>query len=131
MTYGPLPDTVPTARTRTKVVLREWDCAPADRAADILTVVSELASNAVRASAALPGSRPVRVWVCSDLARVLVQVGDESLAQPVRVLPGPEAEHGRGLLVVQAFSSAWGWFPATAHGLAKIVWAELPTTRAG
>ncbi len=125
MAYGPLPDTVPTARARTRVVLQEWGPALDGLVDATLLVVSELVSNAVATSRALSDMRPVRLWLCSDLVRVLAQVGDESPARPVRVTPDPGTEHGRGLLVVQAFSSAWGWFPASGHGLAKVVWADI------
>ena len=36
----------------------------------------------------------------------------------------PYAEGGRGLALVEAFSSRWGWYPASIAGLAKVVWAE-------
>jgi anti-sigma regulatory factor (Ser/Thr protein kinase) len=125
MAYGPLPDSVPTARGRTKAVLLEWGAAR-DGLDDILLVVTELVTNAVNASRALPGSRPVRVWVCFDAAaRLLIEVGDESLAQPVRVPRSDDALSGRGLHVVDDLSSGWGWFPATGHGLAKVVWADI------
>jgi hypothetical protein len=125
MAYGPLLDTVPTARARTMAVLLEWGAVPGESMSDALTVVSELVSNAVRASLVLPLPRPVRVWVCCDGARVLAQVGDESRAQPTCVPPSDDALSGRGLIVVAALSIGWGWFPASSHGLAKIVWAEL------
>jgi hypothetical protein len=40
-----------------------------------------------------------------------------------------DAEGGRGLALVEAFSSRWGWHPASTAGLVKAVWAEwrLPT----
>jgi anti-sigma regulatory factor (Ser/Thr protein kinase) len=138
MTYGALLDTVPTARTRTHAVLREWGVTPSDLIEDVLVVVSELVSNAVVASRALPETPPVRVWVCCDWARVLVEVGDENPARPVRTSPNEDALSGRGLVVIEALSSSWGWFSATHHGLAKVVWADLhipstppPTTHPG
>jgi hypothetical protein len=36
----------------------------------------------------------------------------------------PDAEGGRGLTLVEAFSSRWGWHPASSTGLVKVVWAE-------
>ncbi|HEY5988364.1 MAG TPA: ATP-binding protein, partial [Streptosporangiaceae bacterium] len=124
MDYGPLPDTVPTARARTKVVLREWGPRFDPVADDTLLVVTELVSNAVTASRALVAARPVRLWLRSNWARVLVLVGDESPAPPLLFAPGVDAEHGRGLSVVTKLSSGWGWYPATSYGLAKVVWAE-------
>ena len=88
-------------------------------------MVSELTSNAVQASMALPMPRPVRVWVCCDWARVLVEIGDESPAQPVWIPPSEESLTGRGLLIIAGLSDRWGWFPASGYGLTKLVWAEL------
>lgn len=123
--YGPLPDSVPTARARTKVVLREWGPTQTELVNDTLLVISELVGNAVTASRALGHMPPVRVWLQSDWARILVMVGDESPRPPARLAPTLDAEHGRGLLTVEGVSSRWGWYPATSDGLAKVVWAEL------
>jgi hypothetical protein len=131
MTYGPLPDSVPTARARTKAVLREWEIPPDDLTDDVLLVVSELVGNGVTASRTLSEPRPVRLWLRSgrprrhELARVLVLVGDHSPHPPMPAPQSLDAEHGRGLAVVQALSAAWGWYPATGHGLAKVVWALI------
>jgi anti-sigma regulatory factor (Ser/Thr protein kinase) len=125
MAYGALPDTVPTARARTRAVLREWEATPSGLAQDILLAVTELITNAVVASRGLPQATPVRLWVCCDRARLLVQAGDESPAPPVRIPPSDDALSGRGLMVVEGLCSSWGWFPATGHGLAKIVWADF------
>jgi hypothetical protein len=124
MAFGPLLDSVPTARHWTGALLREWGMLPG--AADALIVVTELISNAVHASLALPSAADVRLWLCSGQHRILLQAGDHSAIPPTRVNPAPGSEHGRGLLAVQALSATWGWFPATTHGLAKIVWSELP-----
>jgi Histidine kinase-like ATPase domain len=126
MAYGPLLGSVPTARARTMAVLREWGTVPTEAVDDVLLVVSELVSNGVQASLVLTLPRPVQVWVYCDGARVQVQVGDESHAQPICIPLGEEASGGRGLIVVAALSERWGWFPVSGHGLAKIVWAEIP-----
>jgi anti-sigma regulatory factor (Ser/Thr protein kinase) len=125
--YGPLPDTVPTARARTKAVLAEWEITSGDLLlGDIAVVISELISNAVTASRALPGLAEIRVWLCCDRRRLLIEVGDHCVDPPLFVPPSDEALSGRGLLVVDKLSSGdWGWFPATPHGLAKVVWAEI------
>jgi serine/threonine-protein kinase RsbW len=129
MVYGPIPDTVPTARARTKVVLQEWGPSLDPVADDTLLVVTELVSNAVTASRGLVAVRPVRVWLRSDRARMLVLVGDESPAPPLHLPPRADAEHGRGLLVVGRLSHSWGWYPATSYGLAKVAWAVLTVGR--
>jgi hypothetical protein len=51
-------------------------------------------------------------------------VADVSPRSPMRLNLKPDAEGGRGLALVEAFSSRWGWHPASVAGLAKVVWAE-------
>ena len=88
-------------------------------------MVSELVTNAVTASAELqPGVAPVMVWLGSDSHHVLVAVADTSRQPPMRLNLEADADGGRGLALVEAFSSRWGWHPVTMTGLVKVVWAE-------
>jgi hypothetical protein len=43
---------------------------------------------------------------------------------PLRLLADGDAVGGRGLAVVEALSSRWGWHPVSRPGLVKVVWAE-------
>jgi hypothetical protein len=46
---------------------------------------------------------------------------------------GVHAQSGRGLLLVEAISHRWGWYPTHQNDGGKIVWALSPaisTTRA-
>jgi anti-sigma regulatory factor (Ser/Thr protein kinase) len=123
--YGPLADSVSTARTRTRVILHEWGPTLAELVDDTLLVVSELVGNAVTASRAMSEKPPVRLWLQSDWSRILVMVGDESSRPPLRLAPSLDAEHGRGLMTVEGVSSGWGWYPTTTNLLAKVVWALI------
>jgi len=88
-------------------------------------VVSELVTNAVMASAELrPAIAPIVVWLGSDTRAVLVAVADASPRPPTRLNLDPDAEGGRGLALVEAFSSRWGWHRTTMAGVVKVVWAE-------
>ena len=95
-------------------------------------IASELATNAVRASTGaggfpvyVQGRMPlVRVAVLSDGRRAVIEVYDQAAGYPVMQEPGPDAEAGRGLLLVQALSSRWGWYPVPGQHF-KCVWAEL------
>ena len=88
-------------------------------------MVSELVTNAVVASAELrPTVAPVLVWIGSDSHCVLVAVADASPRPPMRLNLEPDADGGRGLALVEAFSNRWGWHPAKMAGLVKVVWAE-------
>jgi anti-sigma regulatory factor (Ser/Thr protein kinase) len=136
---GALRGAVPCARLHTRLVLWEWGLSGLDEAAEL--VVSELVTNAVQASveAARPGlddGEPAGVpgvwlWLTSDGREVVVEVGDGSPRPPVPAAPDRDEEGGRGLLLVETLSQAWGYyFPADepdADGpikaARKIVWA--------
>jgi anti-sigma regulatory factor (Ser/Thr protein kinase) len=118
---GALPGAVPCARLHVRQVLWEWHLAP--RADTVELLVSELVTNAVRACGDLTaGVAPVRLWLCSDRTRVVIQVWDGSAHMPVRRDADPETEDGRGLLLVDSLSSGWGSYrPEGSSG--KVVWA--------
>jgi hypothetical protein len=129
---GALPTAAPCARLHTTLVLWEWELGTLVRAAGL--VVSELVSNAVQASLELTGSRfagvwtpgtpPVRLWLSADYHRVVIQVWDGSDRPPVPQPVDPEADSGRGLLLVGALSAEWGCYtPEKSSG--KVVWAVV------
>jgi len=120
---GALPDAVPSARAHLRQLLRQWGHAELDGDAGV--VISELVTNAVAASAELrPAVAPVLMWLGSDRRHVLAAVADTNLQPPMRLSLGPDAERGRGLALVEALSSRWGWHPACTGGLRKFIWAE-------
>ena len=92
---------------------------------DIELVMSELVTNAVQAFGSLRQATPVRIWLLSDQAEVLVLVWDASEQPPVRVDAGQEADGGRGLLLVEGISARWGWYATQGPGGGKVVWAVL------
>jgi len=54
---------------------------------------------------------------------MVIEVWDAAPGKPVPArTDDPDAEGGRGLLLVEALSSGWGWY-ATPYG--KTVWARL------
>jgi anti-sigma regulatory factor (Ser/Thr protein kinase) len=103
-------------------------------AEDTELVVSELVTNAVRASetvdppkagAGAPGLlATIRVRVLAYQAGVVVEVWDSDPGSPVRRDAVLGAEGGRGLVIVAALCRDWGYFH-TADG-DKVVWADLP-----
>jgi anti-sigma regulatory factor (Ser/Thr protein kinase) len=119
------PVAVPRARGHTRQMLQEWGGGAASLAGVTEAAVSELVTNAVEASQALPVALPGQLALLSDRSRVLVMVGDHSHEEPIRADPGPDALQGRGLLLVEHLSARWGWFPSEVRGFAKIVWAEI------
>ncbi|WP_204012064.1 ATP-binding protein [Sphaerimonospora thailandensis] len=108
------------ARVRGHYALRGSD----DRLDDLELVVGELVANAVDAST--DGQR-VRVRLAHEHAHVLVEVFDHSSLPPVRRNAELLAVRGRGLEIVDALTSAWGWYP-TSFG--KVVWALCPAPSA-
>jgi hypothetical protein len=124
---GPLPGAVPCARAHVQMVLWEW--GHAELGDDAGLVVSELVTNAIKATRDLPSGPPVplvRLWLAAEPATglLLVLVGDASPQPPLLLDPGLDAASGRGLRLVEAMTTRWGWYPADAAGTVKVVWAE-------
>jgi anti-sigma regulatory factor (Ser/Thr protein kinase) len=124
---GALPSAVPCARLHARLLMREW--GRPELAENVEILVSELVTNAVHATRSLKLTCPVRLWLLSEKARVLVLVHDAGPRSPVRVDASGEAETGRGLLLVEALSATWDWYFTRETG-GKVVWAligaELP-----
>lgn len=138
---GALPGAVPCARLHARLVLTEWGQAQASDSVEL--IVSELMTNALRACtdpvAGRPGydaegrQLPLGLRLASDRRQVLVEIWDGNLAPPVPGQTSLEGETGRGLLMVEAVSSSWGYYyPARQpHGTApdaraaKVVWALI------
>ena len=123
---GALAGAVPCARLHTRQVLWEWGLRNLGESAELL--VAELVTNAVKASRAMTQAFPVRLWLASDSAQVLILVWDASPQPPVRMDTSDEAENGRGLMLVEAISEQWGWYFREDND-GKVVWAtmRLPT----
>jgi DNA-binding response OmpR family regulator len=100
---------------------REWQLGAGID--DPLLVVSELVTNAVTHAAS---ECALRLLLSETGLRI--EVGDGSSASPDPLAAAADDEHGRGLFLVAALSSAWG-VEASAEG-GKVVWAELPVSPA-
>jgi anti-sigma regulatory factor (Ser/Thr protein kinase) len=88
----------------------------------VLLVVAELAANAVL-HARVPG-HDFEVRLARDAnGTVRVEVSDADPSRPEPGTAAPEAERGRGLLLVDAVASRWG--VARRAGPGKTVWVEL------
>jgi len=115
---GPLPTAVPCARLHVRQLLWEWGITALNDQVEL--VVCELVTNALKATWALEWISPVRFWLLSDQARVLILVWDANTQPPVRVTASEEDEGGRGLLLVETLSAKWDWY---VHDGGKVVWA--------
>jgi anti-sigma regulatory factor (Ser/Thr protein kinase) len=135
---GALPGAVPCARLHAKLVLWEWHLNQLVETSELL--VSEIITNAVRASAGLADSQDagqqvsglpsVWLWLAADRRNVLIQVWDGNHETPTCRNVGVEAESGRGLMLVQRLSAQWGSY--TPEGWSgKVVWALVTEEGAG
>jgi len=125
-----VPASVPSARLHTRNLLREWRMECLADTAELL--VSEMITNAVRASGLVddqqreigraPGAQRMRLWLTSDRHSVLIQVWDVDHHVPVRQDADPDAEAGRGVMLIEALSLQWGFCTPDGHD-GKIVWA--------
>ena len=122
---GALPGAVPSARLHARQIVWEW--ALTSLSEPVEQVVSELVTNSVAAARAMPQIEPVRLWLLSDTRKVVVLVWDANPRPPALIEAGDDAESGRGLFLVQAFSERWGTYPTPQVG-GKVVWALCGTT---
>lgn len=111
-----------TARRYVRDTARSWDLPPST-ADDLETIAGELVANALEHS----NSRTIRVTCALAVEKVTISVTDEgetnmATAWAPTQSPGPEQEHGRGLLITGALAARWGT-RQTGNGLT--VWAEL------
>jgi hypothetical protein len=132
---GAFASAVLCARKHARLVVGEWGLAGLDETVELVT--SEMVTNALHASLEVtqsryrgrwtPGVPPIRMWLCSDYQRVLIQVWDGSDLRPTSQQTGTEAESGRGLWLVEMLSEDWGTYvPADATG--KVVWTVVRAT---
>jgi len=123
--FGSDVGSVHSARSFTSATLRRWGTA--ERGQDVVIVVSELVTNALRH--ALPGAgdtrlrRPVQLGLLQFGPCVLCAVADPSRAVPAPGVPGSLGETGRGLHIICALSDQWGCTAPSDAG--KAVWATF------
>lgn len=121
---GALPGAVPCARLHAHQIVWEWSLTALTE--QVEHVVTELVANSVAAARAMPQIDPVRLWLLTDKRKVLVLAWDANPQPPALVEADDDAESGRGLFLVQAFSERWGSYPTPQRG-GKIVWAVCGT----
>jgi len=115
-----------TARRFTRFVLAAWSAQVSAEDADL--IVSELVTNALTASEQLPGSMVVLALAALADGGVRIDVWDPVKSGPLAVVrAGRDDEGGRGLLLVDALSSAWGQADCATG---TQVWARLTAVAA-
>ncbi len=131
---GALPSAVPSARLHARFVVAEWGLESIADTVEL--IVSELVTNAVKASRELEHLPPVWLGLSADDRQVLVAVWDGN-EEPVQTLvaggdglPDLDAESGRGLLLVESLSTDWGvYWPKDSLG--KVVWGVVTAPGTG
>ncbi|MFF8861074.1 SpoIIE family protein phosphatase [Streptomyces sp. NPDC015139] len=112
-----VPEAVRHARRFTRRTLRTWG-VERDTLDAALLVVSELVTNAL-----VHTGGPVRLDMSLVNHRLRLAVADSSPRSPMKPASiGWEATGGRGILLVEAVSAAWGTIPVSGG---KQVWADL------
>ena len=119
---GALDSSVPCARYHARQILWEWGLTSLGDSVEL--VVAELMTNAVSASLRLEWPSPVRLWLLSDRANVLVLVWDADPRAPMLIEGADLAESGRGLILVDAVSARWDWYN-TPGAAGKVVHALI------
>jgi serine/threonine-protein kinase RsbW len=116
-TFAGSPEEIRNVRHFVRQLVGE--CPVAD---DVILLVSELATNAVRHTASgLDGTFCVLVQVVDGKVRVEVHDLGSDTAPAVRPV-GPPGESGAGLAVVETIADRWGF-----HGsqFGRVVWFEM------
>lgn len=92
---------------------------------DMTTVVGELTANAVRHALTGHSETNSKAWlgIVRTGGAVVCTVVDPSPTPPRRQDPDQLAETGRGLLIVDALTSQWGYSEPDSNG--KTVWARI------
>ncbi|WP_342769483.1 ATP-binding protein [Sphaerisporangium album] len=124
----PQADSVKTARDVTRTTLDRWGLAKL--CDDAALVVSELVTNAVRYGGHAPRrpqDHPITLILLRLAPHVLLAVSDPSDEIPTPKEPDFISEHGRGLHIVQTYSTCWGWDALDEGG--KAVWALFGAER--
>jgi signal transduction histidine kinase len=88
---------------------------------DVILVVSELVTNAVRAGASL-----VRVQIDIDPTQICVQVADDAAGWPTPRDPLHSEVQGRGLAIVEQLADSWSTTPLQRGKVVKASWSLSP-----
>jgi len=113
-----VPESAGAARRFVRDALMAMEI-PAEVVERAVLVTSELATNAIlHAQTAFV----LRVQQAASIPALTVSVTDTALGFPVPQAEHPSRESGRGLAVVEGFSSAWG---VRVGPEGKSVWAEF------
>lgn len=111
------------ARWHLRNALASWGIGPeVIETAELIT--SELVTNAVKAAGM--SFDPIVLTLCYARQALRIEVTDGCPSPPILSPVVPEAENGRGMLIVELLSSEWS-YSYLPSGLGKTVYCVLPT----
>jgi anti-sigma regulatory factor (Ser/Thr protein kinase) len=113
VSLAPGPPAAAQARRHVGAIIETWQ-VPVDPAVAVL-LTSELVTNAIRHDRG--GHEPIQLVITWAANELCVEVHDRSRAAPVPVDAPPDAEAGRGLMLLASLSKDWG-YRETAGGKA-------------
>ena len=118
------PASVACARRLTRDTLARWDMQ--HLADDAQIIASELATNAITYAVPPRATLPAIIFAVHHRpGEIRFIVWDNGPGRPRHDAVGPEAETGRGLIIVDDLTGCnWGWWPTPRSG-GKVVWAAL------
>jgi hypothetical protein len=96
------PAAAAEARSHVRAAICAWGVPVDPHVAALLT--SELVTNAIRHEA----GDTVKLFICCSCGHLRVYVHDTSRTWPVPLNVAPEAEAGRGLMLVASLATDWG-----------------------
>ncbi|MFB8242441.1 ATP-binding protein [Kitasatospora purpeofusca] len=117
---------VGTARSFTREALRLWRLHERAGIEDVLLVVSELVTNAVRHRPAHVTDFEIRVRIGHVPGVLAVSVEDPHPGRPVVKRPSCTATGGRGLLLVETHCDEWQVLPTADGGKQVCAFWDLP-----
>ncbi len=115
------PAELATARRFAEARLSDWGISSV--CDSVVLVVSELATNAV-----IHGGSDPELRMTLDGTVLRIEVRDAGSALPHVKAYSETARTGRGMVIVEALSTAWG---TEVDDLGKVVWCELAAPQAG
>lgn len=118
---GPDPESLRQAREFVRDSLERWglrSCAD-----EVALVAGELMSNAVCHGLPPAAASTARLGLARQDSTLVCAVNDPSPELPVLRAEDEFLERGRGMRIVDALSSSWGWSRPTRAG--KTVWARI------
>jgi anti-sigma regulatory factor (Ser/Thr protein kinase) len=118
----PVPESAGRARRAARTMLTDWRLG--HLVEDVDLVVSELVTNALLHSGEGPArtAAPIRLELALAEGRLTCRVVDSSPLPPTPEEATETAESGRGLILVEALATEWGW-QELPDG--KAVWARF------